>query len=154
MRREVILAITIGFSIGLLIAAGLLLGRRTIRDGIKLPSILPQKEEAAVQITPSELSPAEAPQIPQIFLTIISPEDESIINEDKVALTGQTEPEAIISVIYEEGEALGEADKEGNFDFEIPLIGGANEITVTVYNLEGEEASETITVVYTTAEIE
>ncbi len=149
MRREVILAIAIGFAIGLLIAAGLLLGRKTIREKIK---ILP-KQQTIASPAPSEPSPSPISPIAPITLTILSPEDESIIGENKVTLKGQTEPEAIISVIYEEGEALGEADKDGNFDFEIPLIGGANKITITAYNPEGEEKSETITAVYTTAEI-
>lgn len=152
MRREVILAIAIGFSIGLLIAAGLLLGRKTIRQGIRL---FPRKEKVAVSPTPAEItepSPLISPIAP-ITLTILSPEDESIISEDKVTLEGKTESEAIISVIYEEGEALGEANENGDFEFEIPLIGGANEITVTAYSLDGEETTEIITVVYTTAEI-
>lgn len=153
MRREVILAIAIGFSIGLLIAAGVLLGRKTIRQGIKL---FPRKEEVTVSPTPAEitnLSPSPISSISPIPLTITFPEDESIVDKDKINLEGKTEPEAIISVIYEEGEALGEADENGEFSFEISLISGANEITVTAYSLEGEEASKTITVVYTTAEI-
>lgn len=153
MRREVILAIAIGFSIGLLIAAGVLLGRKNIRQGIKL---FPRKEEVTVSPTPAEitnLSPSPISSISPIPLTITFPEDESIVDKDKINLEGKTEPEAIISVIYEEGEALGEADENGEFSFEISLISGANEITVTAYSLEGQEASKTITVVYTTAEI-
>jgi len=153
MRREVILAIAIGFSLGLLLAAGLLFGRKTIRHGVKLPlSIQRQAEKPSFsEPSPPPISPISS--ISPITLTITSPQDESIFDKDKLTLEGKTNPEAVVSVIYEEGETLGEANENGDFDFEIPLIGGANEITVTAYNLEGEEATEMITVVYTTAEI-
>jgi len=154
MRREAVLAIVIGFSVGIIISAGLLLGRKNIRQKINLRWPTKRTEEMPLP-TPTHQVGEEAITIPKtpVALTITFPEDESIINEEKIVLTGETTPEAIISIVYEEGEALGEADENGDFSFEIPLIGGTNEITITAYNLKGEEASKTITVVYTTAEI-
>lgn len=146
VRREVMLAIVIGFSIGLLLSAGLILGRKTIRQRITPPP-------EPVILESEQPSPTEVPPIAATKLTITSPEDETIVNENKVALEGSTEPEAIISIIYEEGEILDQADENGDFSFDIPLIGGANEITISAYGPEGQQASQTITVVYTTAEI-
>ena len=153
MRREAVLAIVIGFSVGLLICAGLLLGRKSIRQKIKLPQWPPRQMEEAQPPAPTKADEISVAPTTSKILTITSPEDESIANEEKITLEGKTAPGAIISVVYEEGEALGEADESGKFNFEIPLIGGVNEITVTAYDTEGKETSKTLTVVYTTAEI-
>ena len=153
MRREAVLAIVIGFSVGIIISAGLLLGRKNIRQKINLRWPTRRTEETSLP-TPTQVE-EEAIATPEtpVALTITSPEDESIINEEKIVLTGETTPSAIISIVYEEGEALGEADENGDFSFEIPLIGGTNEIVITAYSLEGGEAGKEITVVYTTAKI-
>jgi len=136
-----------------LVSVGLLLTKitKTPAGEVKL-STLPQKEIAASP-TPGEII-TPSPQPSALSLAITSPEDESIVREQKITLKGNTEKNAIVSVVFEEGEMLGEADSEGNFSFEIPLIKGANEITLTASNLEGKETSKTITVVYTTAEVE
>lgn len=151
MRREVVLAITIGFFIGLLLSAGLILGRQTIRERISLPQFgHKQVEEPPVSPQPSPLTTVT---IAPMNLKIVGPEDDSLVSEDKIVLEGITQPQAVIAVIYEEGEVLGQADENGHFSFDIPLIGGANEMTITAYGSEEQEASQTITVVYTTAEI-
>jgi hypothetical protein len=55
--------------------------------------------------------------------------------------------------MHESGEEVFEADGGGNFSVEITLEGGYNFITVTATDKDGNTATETRTVTYTTAKI-
>ncbi len=142
MRKEVILAIIGGVALGLLVIGGLWWTNKATT-------------EESLNITPTpvlEQSPTLIPT-PSLSLEIISPEDESIIEEEKITLEGKTAPESVVVVIYPEGENIVEADKEGNFETEITLVGGANEIKITAYDKEGNQVEKNLTLVYSTAKI-
>ena len=62
-------------------------------------------------------------------------------------------PEAVVVVFYEEGEKILEANKDGQFQTQISLTGGINEITVKTFDQKGNELEETLNVVFSTAEI-
>ena len=136
------LAVLIGFTLGLALSFGFLWLNQN-------------RPKLVGTVIPSPSSTSLSPSVPpsSLFLTLDQPEDESIINQPKISVSGTTLPSAQIAITYEEGEVLTEADAEGNFQNEISLIGGANEITVTAFGEEGEEISKSLTVVYSTAQI-
>ncbi len=142
MRKEVILAIVGGVVLGLLVIGGLWWTNKATT-------------EESLNITPTPVleQPPTLTPAPSLSLEIISPEDESIIEEEKITLEGKTAPESVVVVIYPEGENIVEADEEGNFETEITLVGGANEIKVTAYDEEGNQAEKNLTLVYSTAKI-
>ena len=142
MRKEVILAIVGGVALGLLVIGGLWWTNKATT-------------EESLNITPTPVLEQPPTLIPvsSLSLEIISPEDESIIEEEKITLEGKTAPESVVVVIYPEGENIVEADKEGNFETEITLVGGANEIKITAYDEEGNQAEKNLTLVYSTAKI-
>ncbi|PIS14992.1 hypothetical protein COT63_02355 [Candidatus Shapirobacteria bacterium CG09_land_8_20_14_0_10_38_17] len=142
MRREVAIAIVLGFVLGLLITGGIWWTTKS------------SKIDTANQS--SEVSSAPSPTeflLKEIPLKISEPEDESIVDTASVKLKGETLPQAVIVLIYPEGESIVEADDKGNFESTIILRGGANEVKVTVYDEEGNNKEEIITLVYSTAEI-
>jgi hypothetical protein len=139
VKKEVLIAIIIGFALGLVITFGIWTANRALKTSA------PQEEK-----TLSE----ETTTVNNIFsLSINSPEDNSISSEEKIEVNGVTAPKAIVVVLYPEGEKILEADEEGQFSTEITLAGGANEIKVSAYNQEGNEEQKILTVVYSTAEI-
>jgi len=142
MRKEVILAIVGGVVLGLLVIGGLWWTNKATT-------------EESLNITPTPVleQPPTLTSAPSLSLEIISPEDESIIEEEKITLEGETAPESVVVVIYPEGENIVEADEEGNFETEITLVGGANEIKITAYDEEGNQAEKNLTLVYSTAKI-
>ena len=97
----------------------------------------------AVIYVPSVEAP---PQVPEtgFFLTVTEPVDESIINADKVEVIGITTPGAVVSI---NGE-LAEVDGEGNFTMMVVLEEGPNIIEVIASDLEGNEESCTLAIVY------
>jgi len=147
MKKEVLLAIIIGFTLGLVITFGIWQANKALKQAVPeqtLPTSQVQEEEK----TPSPTLPPS-----QISLTITSPEDNSIINKEKIDISGKTSSKATVVITYEEGEKIIEADENGNFASEITLVGGANEITVSAYDQDGNETTKTLNLVYSTAEI-
>ena len=143
MRKEVILAIVGGAVLGLLVIGGLWwTNKTTTEENPIIPSPTPLITQAPT-LTPALSLPLE----------IINPENESIIEEEEITLEGKTIPGSVVVVIYPEGENIVEADKEGNFETEITLVGGANEIKITAYDEEGNQAEKNLTLIYSTAKI-
>lgn len=143
MKKEVLVAIVIGFALGLLITFGIWTANKAIQNKSEAPS-----EETEITET------AEPTPTPVGFsLNLLSPEDDALIDTNKVELKGSSLAEAIIVIVGENEEKIIEADENGSFATEISLIRGINEITVTAFNQNSEETSKTINVVYSTAEI-
>jgi len=138
MKKELVWAIITGFGLGLIITYGIWSTRKALKPQ-------PQPIEK-IEVT---LTPTPQP----ISLEIEKPKDESIIDKDKTSLAGKTDPRAILVIFTEEGELIIEADGEGKFETEIELTEGANEITVIAFDEEGNEASQSMTIVYSTAEL-
>jgi hypothetical protein len=141
VKKEVLIAIIIGFGLGLVITFGIWTANKALK---KVPPTPAPPEEAVATPTP-------APE--ELSLIITSPEDESISAEEKIEVVGKTALQATVVILYQEGEKIIQADGEGNFSSEITLVGGSNQIEITAYDQDGNEVGKTINVVYSTAEI-
>jgi hypothetical protein len=137
MKKEVLLAIGVGFGLGLVITFGIWTANKSLK-------------QAKIQATPlPSPTPAIVNELPTINkLTIDSPEDESISNASSITVSGTTTPKAVVSIVYEEDETIVEADDKGAFSTKIDLIGGYNTIIIS-----DQENTETRVVTYTTTKI-
>ena len=81
---------------------------------------------------------------PEFSLTVTEPTDESIINTDKVEVIGITTPGAVVSI---NGE-LVDVNEEGNFTMMVVLEEGPNIIEVIASDLEGNQESHTLVIIY------
>lgn len=143
MKKEVVLAIIIGFGIGLVATFGIFNARKALKEAEQIQTPQASSEEDKIN------SPISTVQI----LSLASPLDQSIAKESKIAVSGTTSPSSWIVILAEKGEKLIQADKKGNFETEISLISGENEIEVQAISETGEKTNKVITVVYSTAEI-
>ena len=143
MKKELIISIIIGFGLGLLITFGVYKARMAVKEQAKIVSPLAEEEQQ---------SPAKQENVFQ-NLSLVSPIDQSILKEPKVVISGVTSPSSWITILAEKGEKVIQADKKGNFETEIGLISGENEIEIHSVSETGEEVIKIITVVYTTTEI-
>lgn len=143
MKKELFLSIIIGFGLGLLIMFGVYTANRALKEAslIQSPIVEPKATSSAT------------PESSLQTLTIVSPLDQAIIKEAKIILSGVTSPGSWVVILSEKGEKAVLADSEGNFEAEITLIGGENEIEIISVAENGERASKVITVVYSTVEI-
>ncbi|HUV46682.1 MAG TPA: hypothetical protein VMW29_00975 [Candidatus Bathyarchaeia archaeon] len=143
MKKEIIIAIGIGFILGLIITFGIYTANRALKEQKN-----PQQE------LPSDGSPASPNPSPMLLLEITEPEDNLVVNKNKVTVSGKTEPKAAVALMVEDYDNLLIADEEGVFSDELPLISGANEIRVAVISKNGEKQEKVLTIVYSTAKIE
>ncbi|MCL5090899.1 MAG: hypothetical protein M1514_02720 [Patescibacteria group bacterium] len=141
MKKEVLLSILIGFGIGLIATFGLYNARKSIQTANQIESPLADNSSSP---TSTPVSPA---------LSLISPMDESLVNDSKITLSGICPPSSWVAIITEKGEKIIQADKKGNFETEVNLVSGENEIEVNSVSENGDTITKTITVVYSTVEI-
>lgn len=144
--KDVILAIVIG----------VLVGGVTAFFVFFLPKFLPkspsQTENAETVREEEEEEEASSP-VSSSFLTLENPQNEAIFSEDEITVSGKTTPKALVVIISPTDEETIEADDKGGFEAKIALEEGANEISVTAYNEDDQEETESITVYYSEEEI-
>ncbi|MFH1561065.1 MAG: hypothetical protein ABID04_00600 [Patescibacteria group bacterium] len=145
MKKELLLAIVLGACLGFGIT-GFVWLKKTGRLNFKNNS-----DQQETQVSPSPIPNDN--QDSKISLEINQPENESILDQEEVTLKGKTLPLATVVVVWEEGEDILIADKEGLFETEITLVAAGNEIEITSYDEQGQEASQILTLTYSTAEI-
>ncbi|MCD6225816.1 hypothetical protein J7J95_01910 [bacterium] len=145
MKKEIFLAILIGIVFGLIVMFGWEVKKKHLPSSFPspTPTIAP-----SLSVTPSS---QESTQEKTLFLSLDSPEDESISSQEKITLKGKTIPLATIIVISEEEENILVANENGEFESTISLSPGPNEIEVSAYDEEGKVVKKTITVTYSTA---
>lgn len=142
MKKEILISILLGFGVGIIITFSLYFSRNALNKSNQIISPLVQEPSPEPKITSSFQS-----------LSIISPLDQSIASLAKTLLSGTTSPKSWVIILSEKGEKVIQADDKGNFETEISLISGENEIEIQSISSSGEKASKNITIVYSTAEI-
>ena len=150
MKKEVLLAIFLGFGLGLIITFGIWTANKSLQQLKNRNTNTMVSPSPDANITPE---PTRAQQDAPLQLTVTSPEDESLSNQDSVTVTGKASAKANIIIVYEDGEKIIQADDSGNISQEIDLVGGYNTIVITTFDNDGNESTETRVVTYTTAKI-
>jgi bacillopeptidase F len=79
-----------------------------------------------------------------LFLKVSEPLDESVVTASPVGVSGTTIPNAVVSV---NGEIV-EVDEQGNFTTMVTLEEGPNIIEVIASDLEGNEVSTILAIIY------
>lgn len=149
MKKEVFLAIFIGFILGLVITFGIWTANKSLQKMANQP-------DNTVADASIETSPTPIPDNPisnTISLTISTPEDEFLTNSNTLKVTGKTLANAVVAIMSETGEVLVQADINGLFSADVSLEGGYNLITVTATDDKGNSSTQSLTVTYTTSKI-
>lgn len=143
MKKEILIAIIIGFILGLIITFGIWTANKSLKNGN-------QNKQETGQVTPT---PTPSLNEEGISLQITSPTNNDIISQEDITIEGQTKPQAIVAIIYQEGDQLIQADNQGNFSAEITLTGGANEIKISAYDDQNNSIEKSLDIIYSTAKI-
>jgi len=142
MKKELGLAILIGLILGFTIT-GLIWTKKQ-----RKPTSAPSPKN----ITPTVAQTVKNTEKPkQIFLNIKEPKNESVVSQEKLTIKGSTLANATVVLIWEEGENILVAGEDGDFQTEITLVGGENEIEISAYDEDGNQANEVLTITYSTA---
>lgn len=141
MRREVAIAILVGSLLGLALAFGIWRANKVL-----------QPTKTASESTPAGLSQTtdQTKKESGENLLVTRPENNSVVNEDKVVVQGSTNPYATIVIVASSGEIISQAKQDGSFSEEVKLLGGPNEIKVASYDKDGNKSEQTLVIVYST----
>lgn len=146
MKKEVFLAIAIGFALGLVITFGIWTANKSLANVKTQPK---PTETPQTEITPLPTGVTTSSSA----LTISAPEDETLTNQNKITVSGKTYPAATVVVTYEDDEQVVLADATGQFSTIVDLIAGYNIINITAFDDKGAEATQMLTITYSTAKI-
>lgn len=136
MRKEIFFAIFAGGIIGLVIAFGVWKTNQAFK---------PKTEEAGEPIQ-QIVSNSNL----EFGLTLATPESEDVITENPVVITGATKSNSFVNVSGEEEDITLKSSQDGSFEAEIDLVGGVNQVIVTVFDENGNSIEEKLTLVYST----
>ncbi len=154
MKKEVFLAIAIGFALGLVITFGIWTANKSLANMTKSDDSTPS---AKVSDDNPRVSPTSTPNNTAsnntALLTITAPDDEAFSSTNSVTVSGKTFAGATVVLTYEGEEQVVVADSSGNFSATVDLIAGYNQITATAFDKTGQTASQSITVTYSSAKI-
>lgn len=142
MKKEILLAIFLGLTVGLLIAFGAYSANKALK-------------EQKIKKIASQPSPSLPPKLSKKNnqLTIDQPENNLVIKEKEATISGQAKPNSTIAILAEDQEKILMANEQGFFSSQIKLIAGVNEITVAAIDKKNQKQEKKIMVVHSTAEI-
>lgn len=120
MRKEVIYAVVGGVILGLVITFGVW----RINSSISIN----KKQDINTQ------TPTPKPSVPGEFKIVLDkPENEDVVTNDVITVSGLTKPLSWITISAEEGDYIIQSSDNGVFSQEIDLIAGVNQIKVTAF---------------------
>ena len=141
MKKEIFFAIIAGLVVGAIVVFGVYTANQSLvkreQDSLK-----------KIEEQPSRLPPQNSE------LTIISPEENAFTDQETIVVTGKTVPLADVLLLVNEAEHLTTADDQGNFSFEVTLLGGSNALSIYVTLQDGKQIMETRMVVFSTADFD
>ncbi len=153
MNKDALFATLIGLGIGLLLTGIILVGPNIAKS---LPSI---KWPVISKITlPSFSFPKKATPTPAAdtasqsvkhTVTIDSPLDGAIEDKDTVLISGVTSKQSTVVIQGLVDDSVTVVNGDGKYAGKITLAEGKNDITVTSFNEQKEQAVKSITVFYT-----
>lgn len=97
---------------------------------------------ADIQSVPTSTSPTDVTEL--IWLQVISPLDEAVVNLPQAEVIGLAPPGAVVSV----NDEIILVDVNGQFNATVVLEEGPNLIEIIASNASGEETSLLLTVIY------
>ncbi len=131
LRKEIVFAIIAGSLLGLVIAFGV------------------WRANIALKPKETEQTPTEETQSPdELAITIASPKNHTVSLEPTITIKGLTKASALIAISGEEEDYFGQADEKGEFEVEVDLVGGVNNLGIFAFDSEGNQTNQNLLVVY------
>jgi hypothetical protein len=144
MKKDIIIAIIIGFFIGSIAAL----------FAVNLPSIIKRSKTPPASLNKDinpVISSAQITAIP-VTLDISEPADESLVTSKNIKINGKTQPNNIVSAISDADSDVIQSEN-GTFSLSLDLREGGNNIYLTSTNENGDEETKILTVFYTTEKL-
>lgn len=137
MKKELLLAILIGLTVGLVIVYGVYRARVILT---------PKGQRNMIEASPTPEPSAEVLS----KLVVHSPLDESIQETPNVTIAGTTNHNDFVVILVNDQDFVTTADSSGNFSISAQLEVGSNVIQVISIDEDNQSTTQELTVIYTT----
>ena len=140
MRKEILIAIIAGILFGLVVAFGIWRTNNALNGA--------QTERKLS--TPQTQEKKQLPENGELLITIASPEENDIVWENPINISGITKPETLLIISAEDEDYILRSDKSGEFSQEIKLKAGVNQILISAQDSLQNVSGKDLTFVYST----
>lgn len=147
MRKEVLVAIIVGFTIGLVVVFGIITAQTALNKQAGK-----NNNPASLENIPAANSVPTSIPVAKHNITVSEPKDLSVVSSEEISIKGTTTPKSKVVITDEENEYIIEVNDSGVFSQKVSLVSGENEIKLVSFSPSLDSAETTITVIYTTAE--
>lgn len=141
MKKEVLIAIIIGFTLGLIITIGVYTAQKSINQRDQLISPASNGDSSSAETQASHT------------ITVTSPKNYAISNQNELKITGITSPNSMIAVLAHDSNSLSTANDQGIFTSSVELNAGENIIRLISYDSQGNNAETNLILIYSTADL-
>lgn len=138
MRKEILLAVFVGITLGLMITFGIYQNSENSKTG--------QNSDTDQLINNPISTESVAIQDPQ--LVINSPEEELLTDEEELIVSGSGNPDSFVIILVNDVETVSNTDESGNFSVKLKLNIGGNLIEINSIDEDGKQVSKQRTVIY------
>lgn len=138
MRKEILLAIFVGITLGLMITFGIYQNSENSKTG---------QNSDTDQLINNPIS-TESATIQDPQLVINSPEEELLVNEEELIVSGSGNPDSFVIILVNDVETISNTDESGNFSVKVKLNPGGNLIEINSIDEDGKQISKQRTVIY------
>ncbi len=138
MRKEILLAVFVGITLGLMITFGIYQNSENAKSG---------QDNTTDKLINNPIGTQSAViQDPQ--LVINSPEEDLLTNEEELIVSGSGIPNSFVVILANNVESISNTDGSGNFSLKVKLVKGGNLIEINSINEDGKQISKQRTVIY------
>lgn len=153
MFKEIILAIVLGALLGFGLTGGYFAVKKSpsTQIGNVTPTIsITKSEPTSTNLTPT---PIQTVDNSDNQITIDSPENESIVSNSKVTIKGTCNSKSTVIITTNTKNYTTYADNAGNFNVEIEIETGTNQIQVDAIDASDNQSTIKLLITYSTAKI-
>lgn len=138
MRKEILLAVFVGITLGLMITFGIYQNSENTKSG---------QNNTTDQLVNNPISTQSAvTQDPQ--LVINSPEEDLLSTEEELIVSGSGVADSFVVIFVNDVENISNTDESGNFSLKVKLNKGGNLIEINSIDEDGKQISKQRTVIY------
>lgn len=146
MKKESIVAILVGFGLGLTAALTILvLPQKISHFKLDIPFIT-QKDKVSVRVDQDSSVQTITPTLKK--LVVDEPKDRLITQKSPLTVGGTAAPNSLVVLLTINNAAATTTDEEGKFEFKADLDEGRNDIQLTAYPKDKEPEVNSIVVYY------
>ena len=138
MRKEILLAVFVGITLGLMITFGIYQNSENSKTG--------QNSDTDQLINNPTSTESAIIQDPQ--LVINSPEEELLTDDEELIVSGSGNPDSFVIILVNDVETISNTDESGNFSVKVELNPGGHLIEINSIDEDGQQVSKQRTVIY------